>query len=361
VTYKNILLIGAFLFSACWSHAQDVKSIELQHEKMSRPLKYFFISSVTDDRTNTSDIGALRTGLLSTKIQKINLESGAKTALYGFINQNAGQDTSTSPIILHITQLNVKETGRAGLQAENELTIALAFYSDTSKLVEYTGGGTTKSTGDASKAIEELIRGNVETILYQFEDWWLNNRAFYLGLKRKPSIKVEVTLYQQTDDPEIIPYSRNRPLTLDDFKGKPDSRKGAAALSSGLLLVAYNSFRTINNEILVDVTVQANFDRSKSWVLQEHRNEETLKHEQGHFDILAIKACELADTIRNYHFSVNNFSRELDNLQREKREELNKLQDLYDNETGHGTGPSLQSNWNLRIKEGLQNSSCYHS
>jgi hypothetical protein len=361
VTARDIFLIVTFLFSSSWSHAQNVKNIELKDEKISRPLKYFFICSVKDDRTNTSDIGTLRTGLLSSKIQRINLENGANTAIYRFLSQNAGQDTSANPIIIHITQLKIEENGRAGLQSENELTIALAFYSDTSKLVEYTGGGTTKSTGDASKAVEELIRGNVETILYQFEEWWLNNRAYYLGLKIKPSVKVEVTLDPQTEDPDLIPYSPIRPLTLDDFLGKPDGRKNTAAISAGMLLVGYSSVHTVNNEILVDVSVQANFQKSKSWVLQDHRNEETLKHEQGHFDILAIKACELVDTIRKYHFSVDNFSRELDRLQREKREELNQLQDQYDSETGHGAGPELQSKWNQRIKEGLQKSSCYHS
>ncbi|MGP8237177.1 MAG: hypothetical protein ACLQVW_17450, partial [Limisphaerales bacterium] len=83
--------------------------------------------------------------------------------------QNAGQDSSTNPIVLHISVLKVEEIGRSGLTTQNELTMGLAFYIDTMKLVEYTGGGTAKSAGDASKLIEELIRGNIASMLHQFD------------------------------------------------------------------------------------------------------------------------------------------------------------------------------------------------
>jgi hypothetical protein len=150
-------------------------------------------------------------------------------------------------------------------------------------------------------------------------------------------------------------------LTLYDFQGKPDKGSSAAAVSFSILMMTYSSIQTGTNEIIVDVSVLANFIKSKSWCREANRNEETLRHEQGHFELSAIKACELVDTIRRFPFTIENFGRELDKLQRLKQVELNQVQDLYDRDTGHGSGSGLQAIWDRKIQADLQNSSCFRS
>ena len=95
--------------------------------------------------------------------------------------------------------------------------------------------------------------------------------------------------------------------------------------------------------------------------MQNSRNRETLEHEQRHFDITAIKACELANAIREFKFSVDNYPRELEKLQRQKQKELGQMQDQYDSETRHGLVPSIQQKWDKIIKDQLQNLTCFHS
>jgi len=352
-----LLLLGTFFL-----HAQDIKNIPLKNEKSADPLKNCYISLVKDDRADTSDIGSIKiTGLFGKKTQRLNLQNGARTAIAQYIHANVQQDTSAGPIVMHISQLKLQESGTSGLKVENELTMGLVFYLDTTKLIAYTGGGSTESMGDPAKLIEELIRGNIGSMLHQFDQWWATNKGFYAAIRTKPTIKVEVAFDPDSDNADIISYSRQRPLTLDDFRGKPDDMSTAAAVTYSILIMKYSSVRTMTNEILVDVSVLANFNKTKSWCRPEHRNEETLRHEQGHFDISAIKACELVDTIRNFHFSVDNFPRELDRLQRLKQKELDDLQDQYDRDTGHGRGPQAQEKWNQLIRQKLGNSSCFKS
>jgi hypothetical protein len=358
---KPTCLLWALLLWACSLCGQEVKTIALKDEKIEYPLKNYYIRMVKDDRPDTSGSGSIRTGLFGGKSERIQLQDGASAEIFRFIRQNAGQDSSTNPIVLHISLLKVEETGRSGLTTENELSMGLTFYMDTVKLVEYTGGGTAKSTGDPSKLIEELIRGNIGSMLHQFDEWWLKNRSFYIAIQTKASVKVEVSFDQQTDDADVISYTRGKVLTLADFQGKPDEGSTAAAITYSILIMTYSSIRTVTNEIIVDVSVLANFIRSKSWCKELNRNEETLRHEQGHFDLSAIKACELVDTIRKFPFTVENFGLELDRLQRLKQAELIRVQDLYDRDTGHGSGSGIQARWDRKIKEDLQKASCFHS
>ncbi|PWT70672.1 MAG: hypothetical protein C5B59_19915 [Bacteroidetes bacterium] len=351
-----ILILGSIsLF------AQDVKFISLKNEKISAPLKNYFIASVKDERADTSNIGSIKNGLLGKKNQTLNLQNGASSAMFQFIRNNVIQDTSASPIEMHITKFKVVANGTSGLKTENELTISLAFYHDTSKLFETTGGGITETTGDATKLIEELIRGSMQTMLQQFDEWWAKNKSYYLAIRTKPTIKVEVSLEQDLDNPDIISYSPKRPLTLDDFQGKPTESGSTVAITYSIVMMKYSTARTANNEIFVDVYVLTNFSKSKSWCRSEHRNAETLEHEQRHFDISAIKACELVDTIRKFTFSVDGFPSELQRIQRIKQNELDKMQEQYDAETRHGNGPLTQEKWNKLIKEKLESISCFSS
>jgi len=357
---KRLILLILLAFEAVNLLAQDIKIIQLRNEKISSPLKNYYIKIVKDDRPDTTNIGSFKNGVLGKKNQPVNLENGARNSLTQFIHANVQQDTNASPMELHISQFKVEEKSASGLKAENELTITFAFYNDAGKLIEYTGGGFTQTTGDATKIIEELIRGTIDTLLHQFDDWWWKNKYLYVAQKTKPTIKVEVSL-ENEDDPNIISYSAKRPLTLDDFQGKPDESGTTLAVTYSIVFLKYSSTRSMSNEIFLDVSVLATFNKIKSWCRPEGRNAGTLEHEQRHFDISAIKACELADTISKFKFSVDRFPFELEILQRQKRKELDEMQDQYDSETKHGNNAAVQEKWDKMIKDKLREAGCFHS
>ena len=352
--------ICLFFFWISGMRAQDQKIIVLKNEKLS-PLKNYHISSIKDDRGDTSSIGSIRTSMLSKKVQQFNLDHGVRTALNQFFRDNLQQDESSTPIELHISQFKIEDEGGSGLKSESELTIGLTFYYGARKVFENSGGGTTRSTGDPSKLFDELIRGSLDSLLHQFDEWWVRNKTIYVSQSAKPSIKVEVTLDQELEDPDIISYSPSRPLTLDDFQGKSDDRTNAIAVTYSMVFLKYSTALAMNNVIIVDVFVLANFSKRKSWCRKEGHNPETLEHEQRHFDISAIKACELVDTIRNYAFSVDAFQDQLGRIRKQKQKELDEMQNLYDSETRHGVGPVIQERWNKMIKEKLQTITCFRS
>lgn len=358
---KRTVAAAALIILSVHSSSQGVKTIRLKDEKISYQLKTFHIAAVVDDRKDTSQIGSVRTGLTASKLQALNLEGGARNEFSRFIRQNLVQNDSTSPLVLHITTLEVVEKGKSVLKSSNDLNMELAIYHDGKKMVEFAGGGSAESTGDASKLIEELIRGSLAKIMEQFDEWWSRNKAYYIGQKKERTIQVEVTIDQDEEGNDFLSYSPKRPLRLDDFQGQPNNVRTVAAVTFSMVSLKYSSLLTMDNEIIVDVSVVAYFNKNKSWCRPESRNPETLAHEQRHFDLSAVKACELVDTIRKFHFSIDQFGFELDMLHRQKQKELDELQDLYDQESKHGTGPTVQDKWNQLIDAKLKQLNCFHN
>jgi hypothetical protein len=342
-------------------HSQEVRNIPLKPEMLSYAMKNFYILRVKDVRADTNNIGVALVGGQARKNLRLNLVNGVQDALTKFLHEHLQQDTNTSPMELRVTNFKVEPKGRSGLKAENALTIRLALFQDGINLIEYTGGGNSESTGDATKPIEELIRGTIANILEQLDAWWANNKSFYNAQKTKPGFRVEVSMDEESEDSNFVAYALNRPLTLDDFRGPPQTKGDAVAVTFSMLSVKYASIQTASNEVIVDVSVLTNFSKSRSWCRMENRNAETLAHEQRHFDISAIKACELVDTLRHFHFTTGNFTVELFRIQRQKQNELDLLQNQYDQESKHGVGGEAQEKWNRMIKEKLLKSGCYHS
>jgi hypothetical protein len=107
------------------------------------------------------------------------------------------------------------------------------------------------------------------------------------------------------------------------------------------------------------VTITAYFDRSRSWFKHTQFDDMVLLHEQGHFDITAIKACELADTLQHCIFTKSNCYGMIEKIQLLKQQELRALQDLYDEKTGHGAGIGVQQKWSKQLKDLLAQQTCF--
>ncbi len=358
--YFVLLLLSAISFIKLYS--QDTKFIKLKDQKIVNGPKHYHIVLVKDDRADTTNIGSIRAGVFSKKKVRLDLQNGVTNALTSFINKNVPQDTSTIPLALHVLQFNVDEKSSSGLKTENELIISFAYYDGNRKLAENAGGGTTQSVGDAPQLLEELIRSYIESSMRQFDDWWAKNESAYAAGKVKPappSIKVNASMNENTQDSDIVSYSFKRPLVLNDFQGKPDDLSKAAAQTYSGMLIRYAS-QSRDSQVTVNVMVEANFDKTKSWCRPGSRTSKTLAHEQRHFDITAIKTCELLEAIKSYPFSVNDFQKELEKLQRQKQKELDQMQDQYDSETKHGLISAMQEKWDKMIQDQLQKLTCYH-
>ncbi|HEX9513592.1 MAG TPA: hypothetical protein VF939_24040 [Puia sp.] len=337
--------------------AQDTRIIRLKQERLTAKPVNFHIAAVKDDRADTSTIGSVRAGVFSRKEVSLNLPGGAAKALDEFLKANLAKDEHNFPIVLHISQLEVAEqTG--GLKSESEVRMTIGFYGGAQKIMEYKGSNTIQAGVDATRYIEQLIRKSLDNMLQQFDAWCGSNKEQVQAILGGPSIHIDAEIKAEVQDSERIAYSPLRPLTLDDFIGNPDDLSRAAAITYSGLDVKYNT-EALYGQIKVMVTIVPFFDKTRSWCRATSRNKKTLLHEQQHFNITAIKACELVASIKNYSFTMTGYMKELEQLYRQKEKEIAQWQEQYDQETHHGLIAAAQDKWVTRIQDSIHIQPCY--
>src|SRR5580704_163690 len=82
------------------------------------------------------------------------------------------------------------------------------------------------------------------------------------------------------NDDGIIVWQKNRPLTWDDFKGKPERRFAGA--STHYLLKSYIT----QENSTIEAHIMAWFFSNMSWKKDRWIDNTMLRHEQKHFDIV---------------------------------------------------------------------------
>jgi hypothetical protein len=354
---KLLVLLLVTASSLSLSFGQGGKTIRLKQIQLGAKPQHFYIAAVKDDRTDTSSIGEVRSGALSKKMVPLNLSGGAAKALSDFLQTNLVQERTGLPIDLHIVQLEAAEkTG--GLKSEAEVRLGVAFYAKGVKLTQYKGSTSVDAGIDATRYIEEMIRRGLDNMLQQFGSWLEENKAQVMETIDGPPIKVEAVISDSTDDPTAIAYSFRRPLVLQDFTGKVDELNRAAAVTSSGIDVHYD-VQSKYGHIRVVATIVPFFDRTRSWCRPEGRLPRTLAHEQKHFDITAIKACELVAEIQSHTFSPENYKSELQKLYQQKEQETQEEQNRYDQETHHGLLTDVQAKWEKDINDRVHALSCY--
>jgi hypothetical protein len=349
---KSKLLLFSLLCQTSILFAQDeVKYVKLIKEKTPQRFQNYHITAVRDDRTDTSNIGIIHGGLSGKKNIVLKLQPGLQASLKDFIKNCYTQDNATTSVELHIDSLRATHT-RLGLKSRIDLSLSISFYSDGEKITDYNGNGYSEGVGDPAKPVEEMIRKNLQYGLQHFDEWWAKNKDQYFASSKAPvSVTVEATMATTIPDNDVIIYSFNRPLQLNDFAGQVDDLSLASAVTySGIQIRSHSE--TKDGRAIVQVQIIPYFNKSRSWCRKASRNAKTLLHEQKHFDITALKACELMDTIRHFNFTAN-FEKELDQLHKQNEIEWDRLQRDYDTQTKHGQVAAAQQKWNKWIQEEL--------
>lgn len=355
--YRTTFLTTLILSINILFAQDDVKYIKLFKEKSPLQFVSFHISAIKDDRPDTSKIGILHTGLTGKKNTTLKLYPGAQKAVTDFIKANYKQDTATTAIELHIININVAHS-RNGLKNHLDVSFGIAYYIAGEKITDYNGEGSSDGAGDPAKPIEELLRKTLQNGLQGFDAWWQKNKQSYLATKGAPTtIIVEPVLPKSIPDTDIILYNPGQPLKHDDFTGEPDDLSGASAVTHSGIQIRLSSL-TKDGTAKVQVQILPYFDKNNSWFRKSSRNAKTLLHEQKHFDITALKACELMQTIKKFTFTAD-YARELETLHKQNEKDWDLLQRTYDTETNHGQTNSAQQKWNQKLQEQLAKCACY--
>lgn len=154
-----------------------------------------------------------------------------------------------------------------------------------------------------------------------------------MGQRRQSDIpvSVQVAILKQTDNRNLILYDKERPLRIDDFKARPDAAsRGVGATYSGIAMQIEG--KTEKGVLVTTVQLTVYFDAAQSWMKREGKTERVLQHEQNHFDLTAIKACDLARAIAAGAYNYRDLKQQLRELHRLHTSELRQLQKDYDKE-----------------------------
>ncbi|MDO1511783.1 DUF922 domain-containing protein [Maribacter confluentis] len=142
---------------------------------------------------------------------------------------------------------------------------------------------------------------------------------------------------------EQIPWSPDFRLNWANFKGDvPNGANAAATTASG---ISYD-FSTYHEggDMKVNFNVHAYFYPTRSWYRPTVCNDNTLLHEQLHFDITELYARKLRTRLQNASFGKN-IKEEVRKIYKATLRQLNDFQNKYDAETNYSRNLTVQERW----------------
>lgn len=180
---------------------------------------------------------------------------------------------------------------------------------------------------------------------------WLFSLCFgsVFSLTGQVISKTEVVLSDELRDVKEEIYYPARKLRWEDFRGRPEANSEWIAMTYSGIKLKY-AYSGSLGKYKVRVVIYPYMDPWKSWHLPQALNDSVLSHEQRHFDITAIVACRLADTIRKITpGGLQDFVDAIQSLQQKAMLDTDSIQQQYDRETAHGTLPAEQRRWEQKI------------
>lgn len=157
----------------------------------------------------------------------------------------------------------------------------------------------------------------------------------------------------KTKEGNEIPWSVNRPLIWDDFKGSnAEANKSQAALVRTRISL---DTKVSKDQDSVLVIIEALMVKNRSWKLRTTDSEYCLKHEQLHFDIAELFARKFRKQVSEMIPDKRTFNEKLSKMMKRIDKELSAMQNQYDKETNHSLIKEKQEVWNKKVAEDLGN------
>ena len=342
-----ILLSPAFLL--IMSSALDIYPIEIAslNKNAKQQNKSFYIESVADKRDSKGAISSL-IPLPGKPAESGNLGKSIFEVEH-YLKQGAG-GANLRPIIINIKNLSINENALTDGRVEGKLELSFSYELKTGEdmwvhLIDYNA---------SSHYIRPLMQGNVaETSLAKaldksmvfLEGWMDKQNDNNPALARK--VIIAFSDYKDDNDADTVYYDLKRPLRWDDFKAQPHNGRYAAEVIPGL---GYTEKTYVAKGILnIEIAMKVFMPKSAAWVNVNSMNENTLNHEQRHFDITEIIGKHFKKRMLAESLPVLNYDGYINMAYFDALRELDAMQKKYDNETGHGTNMPEQQKWNKLI------------
>lgn len=315
----------------------------------------YYIKGLIDDRTDRSPVAFLVPNARSgSQLETVDLEGGAMNALENYFFGVIPRNEQLRPIVIRVKDLKIVESlheAASGVVAGEvflDFSFELDREGDLVHLLDFQGGVSYKRGVRQFYLIPPVLKRSINNSLKYFNDWIENESDRDIKLLRDVTIRIRD--YQQEMKDDTVFYDPRRPLTWEDFTGRPRFNNYAASIFAS---IGYEGNSWIEEgRVVVDLAFKTYMLKSSSWVKGEN-NGYGLNHEQRHFDIAKIVVERLKERVRQLNLQPHNFDRKVSFHYLEAYREMNRLQEQYDRETAHGLNGRVQEQWNRKIDEEL--------
>ena len=146
----------------------------------------------------------------------------------------------------------------------------------------------------------------------------------------------------------------NRPLTWDDFTGRPDNGSSHEAYTFWNINYVYAGTKyKSDTAVLIGTNVKLELNGTASWIKKGKETNDLLKHEQGHLDIGRLSAIALQQAFNNTVFFKNDLQTKLSAVFAEVFKKYKDMGQLYDDETAHSRNKEEQERGDLFFSKEL--------
>lgn len=149
---------------------------------------------------------------------------------------------------------------------------------------------------------------------------------------------------------DTLHWNKNRKLTWDDFQGVPDSTVIYAANT----VAGFVTKSRYTSDSTISVVITAVFYRKRAWQKTKYQTPQSLKHEQGHFDITEVYARKATAAFKKYKYNKATVNKDIDSIVNYYFNEMSIIDDLYDKETANHRNFTQQRIWDRKIAAWLK-------
>jgi len=163
------------------------------------------------------------------------------------------------------------------------------------------------------------------------------------------------TSFKQDDGEDVIVWQKNHKLSWDDYQGKPQRNRFAAAST------VYSMYRHIykNDTGNITASIKAYFYPKDSWK-GRYLDAALLAHEQKHFDIVELYARKLRKQLTEIKVrNEEDAQQKLDSLHKIIDGEMDAYQDKYDKESDYSMAHDEQAVLIKQIDAAIDSLSAY--
>ncbi len=166
----------------------------------------------------------------------------------------------------------------------------------------------------------------------------------------RPEVVVKVVWDTAARTDGAIPYNRLQPLHYEDFRAPipPDVRINNVART--VTVIDYKmKYRRVGERTEVMVILAIAMVPKASWMKLAGREPDVLRHEQFHFHLAALWACEMGRRMKVTSFQPEGIKEQLAEVYQAVNRSAAEEQARYDRETIHGTELDVQEQWEKNI------------